>query len=56
MVAIKNFEMPKSCSQCTFCNESGWCILQCLNVEYVGEYTDDNRDIDCPLVEVENEK
>lgn len=51
MIAIKDFEMPKSCSQCDFCDMQGKCLICNEWVEY-DDYTDDERYVGCPLVEI----
>lgn len=51
MIGITDFEMPKSCSQCDFCDAHGQCLICNEWVEY-DDYTDDERYVGCPLVEI----
>lgn len=51
MVAIKNFEMPKSCEECSLFDGYSCHITWTEN-----EYPDCEKSEDCPLVEVEEEK
>lgn len=48
MVAIKNFEMPKSCEECGLFDGYSCHITWTEN-----EYPDCEKSEDCPLVEVE---
>lgn len=52
MIAIKDFEIPKKCIwDCPFCNgEGGACELADIKT------SDINRPLDCPLVEVDDNK
>lgn len=56
MVAIKDFEMPRSCNQCKLYELGSYdgdlyCFLTGENVDDMMEH----RHKDCPLVEVEDE-
>lgn len=55
-VMIKGMEMPKSCHDCDLAtpdyHEGGYC---CPFIEDNVYYNMDNRDKDCPLVELKGE-
>ena len=57
MVAIKDFDMPRSCNQCTLYkldayNADLYCYITGANVDDMMEH----RHKDCPLVEVKDGK
>lgn len=54
MVAIKDFEMPKSCNECSFHEESDYgdyCEILCKDI-----LNYEKRKSDCPLVEINEVK
>ena len=54
MVAIRDFEMPKSCRECIFHGQYGMCQVSGYFED--DDYTETSRSADCPLVEIkENE-
>lgn len=53
MIGIKDMDMPKSCMECNFCVEGLISYCECMfTAKLVGKYND-IRDIDCPLIEIE---
>ena len=53
MIGIKDMDMPKSCKECDFCVEGLISYCECMFTDkLVGKYND-IRDIDCPLIEIE---
>lgn len=50
MIGIKNFEIPKSCSDCALCYDYIACSITNTHVNY--EALNDERLDDCPLIEV----
>ena len=59
MVAIKDMEMPKSCSNCDFCVEDKYADMTCVLLGSEWEetdYNDNHIDENCPLVEIEERK
>lgn len=57
MVAIKNYEMPKSCNDCPMSIETGFCEISCNVLDKVINLDCyeicKNRMSDCPLVEID---
>ena len=53
MIAIKDFEMPKTCYDCPFFHE-GWvgriCCITLIHLDYP-QYSEE-RNKNCPLIEV----
>ena len=53
--------MPKTCWDCTFVSNQGYCLLLC-GLFYTGQNTKENVDVintrcsDCPLIEVDNDE
>ena len=54
MLAIKNMQMPKKCSECQFSTITYMDNRKCKISEncYTIKYTDNNIPTDCPLVEI----
>ena len=50
MIAIKDFEMPISCSNCELCYDMCQCSVK--YVEWDWEHFQTERNKDCPLVEI----
>ena len=70
MVGIKDWEMPKRCGDCCFCDwimgHGGEWAYHCIvpnrinynRINYIGKYTDiekPNKPSFCPLVEIKEE-
>ena len=56
MVAIKDFEMPKSCEDCVMSSSIRLKTFYCDITLQDVDIESDVRDIDCPLVEIEENK
>ena len=54
MIGIKNFEMPKSCSDCTLCYDYIACSITNTLLNYEALY--DERLNDCLLIEVKEDE
>lgn len=56
MVAIKDFEIPSSCSDCTLCKiQRGYDCCCITNEQMDWNYMDEYRSDNCPLVEIEEQ-
>ena len=54
MLAIKGIKMPKCCGECDFeCN-----LYECSlpQKHYKHNFTHDERSLDCPLIEIEEQE